>query len=67
MAPETAFLVYTSPFTPVSVSPNHTHPRPEHPAQKPSPKPDWLIILMGILFLITLLIVWLVDVPALFK
>lgn len=32
---------------------------------KPPRKPDWLLIMVSILFLLTLLIAWLVDVPVL--
>ncbi|WP_375444920.1 hypothetical protein [uncultured Fibrella sp.] len=32
--------------------------------QAPPKKPDWLLILVSILFLITLLIAWAVDLPA---
>ena len=37
------------------------------PTKKPSRKPDWLLIWVGILFLLTLLIAWLVDFPALLR
>lgn len=32
---------------------------------EPPRKPDWLLIMVSILFLLTLLIAWLVDVPVL--
>ncbi|MCX6214137.1 hypothetical protein [Spirosoma sp.] len=34
---------------------------------KPTRKLDWLLIFVSILFLISLLIVWLVDVPSLLR
>ncbi|ADB40773.1 hypothetical protein [Spirosoma linguale] len=34
---------------------------------KPTRKPDWLLIFVSILFLLSLLIVWLVDVPSLLR
>ena len=34
---------------------------------KPPRKPDWLLIIMGILFLLTLLVAWLADIPALLR
>ena len=35
--------------------------------EKPSRKPDWLLIFMGAIFLLTLLIAWLVNVPNLLR
>ncbi|MGF7218935.1 hypothetical protein GGR92_005114 [Spirosoma lacussanchae] len=46
-------------------------PRQQPPVNPPAPaplksrRPDWLLILMIGLFLLALLIVWLVDIPAL--
>ncbi|WP_018620118.1 hypothetical protein [Spirosoma luteum] len=37
------------------------------PDEEPPRKPDWLLILVGILFLLTLLIAWLADIPTLFR
>ena len=39
----------------------------DHPVKKPPRKPDWLLILVGVLILATLLIAWLVDIPGLFR
>lgn len=39
----------------------------DHPIKKPPRKPDWLLILVGVLILATLLIAWLVDIPGLFR
>ncbi|WP_461063080.1 hypothetical protein [Spirosoma horti] len=33
----------------------------------PSRKPDWLLIVMGVIFLLTFLIAWLVNVPNLWR
>lgn len=37
------------------------------PEEKPSRKPDWLLIFMGVIFLLTLLIAWLVNIPNLLR
>ncbi|WP_460939345.1 hypothetical protein [Spirosoma humi] len=37
------------------------------PEEKPSRKPDWLLIFMGAVFLLTLLIAWLVNIPSLLR
>ncbi|SOD94830.1 hypothetical protein [Spirosoma fluviale] len=34
---------------------------------KPTRQPDWLLIFVIVLFLISLMIVWLVDVPSLLR
>lgn len=31
--------------------------------EKPPRKPDWLLIFMSVLFLLTLLLLWIVDIP----
>ncbi len=35
--------------------------------EKPPRKPDWLLILVSVLFLLTVLIAWLADIPTLFR
>ncbi|WP_461052239.1 hypothetical protein [Spirosoma arcticum] len=61
-----SFLQTYSSFSPASVqtdlSPNPTNKSID---DKPPGKPDWLLILVSILFLLTLFIAWLVDVPVL--
>jgi hypothetical protein len=45
-----------------------TKPQKKHssidPLNEQPRKPDWLVLLMSALFLITLLIAWLVNIPA---
>lgn len=41
--------------------------QPTRPKNQPSRKPDWLLLLISFLLLLTLLIAWLVDMPALLK
>lgn len=35
--------------------------------EEPPRKPDWLMIFMGVLFLLTLLLLWIVDIPHLLR
>ena len=44
-------------------------PRPKNPVEDPQQprKPDWLMLLVIGLFLLTLLIAWLTDVPVMFR
>jgi len=35
--------------------------------EKPPRQPDWLLVWMGILFLLTLLIAWLADIPGILR
>ena len=42
-------------------------PAYHQPDEKPPRKPDWLLILVGVLFLLTVLIAWLADIPTLFR
>jgi hypothetical protein len=37
------------------------------PYDDSSAKPDWLVLFMSAVFLLTLLIAWLVDIPALLR
>ncbi|MFD1144703.1 hypothetical protein ACFQ4C_26480 [Larkinella insperata] len=46
-------------------SPNRV--RPSKPAPREPWQPDWLMILMVSLFVLTLMIAWLVDIPALLR
>ncbi|MCY7358104.1 MAG: hypothetical protein LH609_11715 [Rudanella sp.] len=53
-----------------SYLPTSAHPESPGGARRPSGakppnKPDWLIIMVSVLFLLTILIAWLVDVPVL--
>ena len=55
-----------SSHSPASARPDSFQNRTKQPADdEPPRKPDWLLIMVGILFLLTLLIAWLVDVPVL--
>jgi hypothetical protein len=62
--PHNAILAYTPFFPPGPArhSPNRTNRTFD---KKPPKQPDWVMILMGILFLMTLLLLSLVDVPSL--
>ncbi len=58
----------TSSFTPDFASPDVLHNQAHRqPDEEPPRKPDWLLILVGILFLLTVLIAWLADIPTLFR
>ena len=42
--------------------------RPQQPVDEPQPgKPDWLMVLVVGLFLLTLLIAWLTDIPVILR
>ena len=59
---------YASYFPPGSDSRNPTREPLHRPVDEKQPrKPDWLLILVSVLFLITLLIAWLADIPGLFR
>lgn len=62
------FLQTYSSFSPASFQ-TDLPPNPANKSidDKPPRKPDWLLILVGILFLLTLLIAWLTDIPVLFR
>lgn len=55
---------FTTGYTSPDVLRNQAHRQPD---EEPPRKPDWLLILVGILFLLTLLIAWLADIPTLFR
>ncbi|QJW91538.1 hypothetical protein HNV11_20220 [Spirosoma taeanense] len=71
MTYQALIYLYTSFILPGSVSQSDPSPvlsrmnRP--PGDKPPRKPDWLLILVAILSLITLFIAWLVDIPGLLR
>ena len=57
-----------SSFDPTSTSRDVLRNQPyRQPDEKPPRKPDWLWILVSILFLLTVLIAWLADIPTLFR
>ncbi|GAB4024597.1 hypothetical protein [Spirosoma koreense] len=67
MSEHTASLFYTPFFPPSPVSKITRNKDRKLFGEEPPQKPDWLMIFMGILFLVTLLIAWLVDIPGLLK
>ncbi|NEU70366.1 hypothetical protein GK091_26050 [Spirosoma agri] len=56
---------YTPYSPPESASPPSTRIDPLSPDKDRPRKPDWLLLLIGALILLTLLIAWLVDIPTL--
>ena len=55
-------------FVPNPARQGNGHKRASNkPEEKPSRKPDWLLIFMGAIFLLTLLIAWLVNIPSLLR
>ncbi|GAB4016272.1 hypothetical protein [Spirosoma koreense] len=59
-------LLYTPLIPPSPADPTTNRKRSRNPFEEdPQPKPDWLLILISVLFLLTLLIAWLVDIPGL--
>jgi hypothetical protein len=44
-----------------------TQNQPDRPVDQPPRKPDWLLLLVSVLLLLTLLIAWLADIPKLLK
>ncbi|MBD2757625.1 hypothetical protein [Spirosoma validum] len=57
---------YTPFFPPGPVETKATRNRMNNPyGEEPPKKPDWLMIFMGILFVLTLLLLWIVDIPRL--
>lgn len=56
---------YTPLFPPVPVSKVTRNHAKKMFSGEPPQKPDWLVIFMGILFLLTLLLLWIVDIPSL--
>lgn len=61
----TVVHAYSS-YSPVSARTDSSRKQVSQPAgNEPPRKPDWLLIMVSILFLLTLLIAWLVGVPVL--
>ncbi|AKD55769.1 hypothetical protein [Spirosoma radiotolerans] len=54
-------------FIPNPVRQSKGHKRSGSSPEDPSRKPDWLLIFMGVVFLLTLLIAWLVNIPNLLR
>ncbi|GAB3717883.1 hypothetical protein GCM10027592_60360 [Spirosoma flavus] len=67
MSERTDPLLYTPFFPPSPVSKQTRNHNKKLFGEEPPKNPDWLLIFMGIVFLATLLIVWLVDIPSLIK
>ncbi|QHV99797.1 hypothetical protein [Spirosoma endbachense] len=60
--------LYTSFFPPTRSHQSKTGAKPRNPFdEQPPQQPDWLLIFVSILFLLSLLIVWLVDIPGLIR
>ncbi len=60
------FLQTYSSFAPASVQTDVSRsPTNKSINDKPPHKPDWLLVMVSILFLLTLLIAWLTDIPVL--
>ena len=56
---------YTPFFPPGPVNPNSVRKKSANPlGDKPPRQPDWLLIWVSILFLLTILIAWLVGIPS---
>lgn len=58
---------YTSFFPPSSTRKAESTKNTPNPFDEPPNNPDWLLIFVSILFLLSLLIVWLVDFPRLLQ
>ncbi|WP_420150693.1 hypothetical protein [Spirosoma sp.] len=57
-----------SPFLPpIRFRRGNDQNKPPNPFDEKPRKPDWLVLFMSALFLLTLLIAWLVDIPGLFR
>jgi hypothetical protein len=68
MASHTIVHTTSSLFASVPVQPGPRLRRVSDRAQEKEPrKPDWLMIGMVLLFLMTLLVVWLVNIPSLLR
>ncbi|MFD2935287.1 hypothetical protein [Spirosoma flavum] len=57
---------YTPFFPPGSVSPTTKRAKPKYVYDEKPRKPDWLLLLISALVLLTVLIAWVVDIPSLF-
>ncbi|WP_460972897.1 hypothetical protein [Spirosoma migulaei] len=65
MTDKTIIHPYTPFFPPGPVSPDAVRKKTTNPlGEKPPRQPDWLLIWVSILFLLTILIAWLVDIPS---
>ncbi|AUD03656.1 hypothetical protein CWM47_18590 [Spirosoma pollinicola] len=63
MTDKNATLSY-SPFNPAN--PPNTRPKSKYPYEQESRKPDWLLLLISAIVLLTLLIAWLAGIPGSF-
>ncbi|PRY29221.1 hypothetical protein CLV58_1263 [Spirosoma oryzae] len=56
--------MFPPPFFPAdTVSATSQQHSPKRRDDQPPRRPDWLVIFMGVLFLLSLLLLWLVDIP----
>gem|GEM_PF-1524066 len=60
-------FTYTSFFPPSSTRKAESTKKTPNPFDEPPNNPDWLLIFVSVLFLLSLLIVWLVDFPRLLQ
>lgn len=68
MTYEKITYAHASYFPPSSTSQDRLKNQTDQRANDRQPrKPDWLLILVSILFLISLLIAWLADIPSIFR
>lgn len=58
---------YSPFFPPGLATPTKTRPKLKYLNEDDPRKPDWLILLISALVLLTLLIAWVVDIPGLFN
>ncbi|QMW01538.1 hypothetical protein [Spirosoma foliorum] len=63
MTTESQTLTYTPFFPPAPVSKAERRTKSRYFYDEKPPKPDWLILLISALVLLTLLIAWVVDIP----
>ncbi|QDK81400.1 hypothetical protein EXU85_23435 [Spirosoma sp. KCTC 42546] len=66
MTEKTAIQPYSPFFPPGPATPSKTRPKSKYMYEEDPKKPDWLLLLISALVLLTLLIAWFVDIPALF-
>ncbi|WP_157816043.1 hypothetical protein [Spirosoma pollinicola] len=67
MIDKTIAYSYSPFFPPSPVSPAESRKTSRFTYNEKPRKPDWLVLLMSALFLLTLLILWLVEFPSLFR
>ncbi|WP_420148048.1 hypothetical protein [Spirosoma sp.] len=67
MIHSTSSYLYTPFFPPGPVSKATRNRDKKLFSEEPPQKPDWLMVFMGILFLLTLLLLWIVDIPHLLQ